>query len=48
MDFDTMSALVRDRQSTLRRDGEHVRRGRLARLRRMVARQQDGSPADSR
>ena len=47
MDFTTISALASERQATLRRDGERVRQGRIARLRR-TARQSDRSPSDSR
>jgi hypothetical protein len=47
MDFTTISALASERQATLRRDGERVRQGRIARLRR-AARDHDRSPADTR
>jgi hypothetical protein len=47
MDFTTISALANDRQATLRRDGERVRQGRIARLRR-AARHSDRSPSDTR
>jgi hypothetical protein len=47
MDFTTISALASERQATLRRDGEQVRQGRIARLRR-AARQHDRSLSDTR
>jgi hypothetical protein len=47
MDFTTISALASERQATLRRDGERVRQGRIARLRR-AAREHDRSPSDTR
>jgi hypothetical protein len=47
MDFTTISALANERQATLRRDGERVRQGRIARLRR-AARHNDRSPTDTR
>jgi hypothetical protein len=47
MDFTTISALASERQATLRQDGERVRQGRIARLRR-AAREHDRSPADTR
>jgi hypothetical protein len=47
MDFTTISALASERQATLRRDGEQVRQGRIARLRR-AARNHDRSPSDTR
>jgi hypothetical protein len=47
MDFTTISALASDRQATLRRDGERIRQGRIARLRR-ATRANDRSPADTR
>lgn len=48
MDFTTISALTSDRQTSLRRDGELVRQGRIARLRRTASRPRDRSPADTR
>jgi hypothetical protein len=47
MDFTTITALASERQDTLRQDGERVRQGRIARLRR-AARQHDRSPSDTR
>jgi hypothetical protein len=48
MEFQTMSTLVRERQAALRYDGERVRRGRIARRRRAMARHVDRSPVDTR
>jgi hypothetical protein len=48
MEFNTMSAMVSERQSTLRRDGEQVRQGRAARRRRLLPRSRERSPADTR
>jgi hypothetical protein len=52
MEFQTMSALVTERQATLRCEGERVRRGRFARRRRAMLRQghrhRDRSPVDTR
>jgi hypothetical protein len=47
MDFATISALASDRQATLRLEGERVRQGRIARLRR-TARHRDRPPVDTR
>jgi hypothetical protein len=47
MDFTRTQALAHERQSSLRRDGERIRQGRIARLRRS-ARRHESSPADSR
>jgi hypothetical protein len=41
-------ALVSDRTTALRQDGELLRRGRLARRRRSATRARDGSRADTR
>lgn len=41
-------ALVNDRTTALRQDGELLRRGRLARRRRSATRARDGSRADTR
>ena len=41
-------ALVSDRTTALRQDGEMLRRGRLARRRRSATRARDGSRADTR
>jgi hypothetical protein len=48
MDFTTISTLATERQESLRRDGELIRRGRVARRRRATARPRDRSPADAR
>jgi hypothetical protein len=48
MEFQTMSTLVRERQATLRCEGERVRRGRIARRRRATLRHRDRSPVDAR
>jgi hypothetical protein len=41
MEFQTMATLVKERQGALRRDGEQVRRGRVARRRRALLRHHD-------
>jgi hypothetical protein len=48
MEFQTVSTLVRERQVALRREGERVRRGRIARRRRAMVRHRDRGPVDTR